>query len=59
MYRKFLIFPLGDKVVLKRKVEGGIQTASIGFDFEDLSFFAEHDNAVTTVETFNEFLITG
>lgn len=59
MYRKFLIFPRENKVILKRKAENEIQTAFIGFDFEEMNFYAEQKGNNVQVETFNEFLITG
>lgn len=54
-----MIFPRGDKVILKRKTEKGIQTATIGFDFEEMTFYAEQNSTVIFIETFNEFLISG
>ena len=45
--------------MLKRKTEKGIQTATIGFDFEEMTFYAEQNNTLTFIENFNEFLISG
>ena len=59
MYRKFVIFPLGDRVYLKHKGERGIDTVFISFDFEEM-IFRRHTPGEAGVEmekSFNEFLL--
>lgn len=59
LYRKFVIFPLGDKIILKRKLDKSIQTASIGFNFEEMTFEAKLGDKCLHIRSFNEFLMKG
>ena len=58
LYRKFIIFPDKDRIIL-RKFDKEVVSASIGFDFEELSFFAESENQRIPIKSFNEYLIPG
>eukprot|EP01096_Ripella_sp_DP13-Kostka_P014694 TRINITY_DN6713_c0_g1_i1.p1 TRINITY_DN6713_c0_g1~~TRINITY_DN6713_c0_g1_i1.p1 ORF type:complete len:969 (-),score=513.02 TRINITY_DN6713_c0_g1_i1:97-2832(-) len=56
-YRTFVIFPRDNRIIIKRKVEKDVLQASIGFDWINLGFFAEDDEGVSSIKSFNEFLL--
>ena len=59
IYHKFLIYPHKDRVYISKKVDKVIKTASVGFDFENLSFFVEDGETRKVIKSFNEYLLTG
>ena len=52
-----MIFPLKEKVVIKRKVGNDIKTASIGIDFDHMKFYVTEGSKTTDIKSFNEYLI--
>ena len=58
MYRKFVIFPLGERICLKHKTDSGIDTVSISFDFEEMVFRRHQNGEEQEMEkSFNEILL--
>jgi hypothetical protein len=58
-YRKFVIYPFKEKIILKRRVDKEIKSASVFFNFEEFTFVAEIGNTTMVIKSFNEFLIRG
>ena len=59
LYRKFIIYPEGDRVIVKRRLGGNeVAGASIGYDFVGMRFFAVMNNITTNITSFNQFLIS-
>ncbi len=56
-YRTFVIYPTQDRINIKRKVDKEVLHASIGFDWINLGFFVEDDEGVSSIKSFNEFLL--
>ena len=57
VYRKFVIYPFKDRVNIRKKLDKDTHTASIGIDWVNLGFFVEEDDTVTSIKSFNEYLL--
>jgi hypothetical protein len=56
--RKFIIYTVREKVAIRRKGQGkSTATAMISIDFQRFAFVAEEGDSVSTIKSFNEYLL--